>query len=306
MIVLIGGTGFLGKHLCELLHKNKVSSVTFSRNPDQDFLSQYAPSIIAYSLENGIDAVHEEIFAKATAIIYLASQSFPGTHSYDINNELQGNISDVVSTLSSAVAVNPNIDIKFISSGGTVYGPGFDAPISEKAKTNPITPYAFGKISSESYIRYLANTSGCTYTIFRVSNPVGRWHKNPEQGFIGASLQRVLDDQPIFLYGDGSVIRDYIDAGEVAEAILMSINNPSASKNKTWNVGSGKGYSLMELIKLFKVIVKPEISIKCLPHRGIDLPYNVLDCSLIEKELGWVANKDIKFIMNSVWERLAG
>lgn len=303
MIVLIGGTGFLGKHLCELLHKNEVPAVTFSRSPDQDFLREYAPSIQGYSIVDGIEEFHKDVFSKATSIVYLASQSFPGVDSYDVSNELYGNIADVISVLSSAVSVNPKIDIKYLSSGGTVYGPKFTVPIAENAATNPITPYAFGKISVENYIRYLANTSGCTYTIFRVSNPVGRWHKNPEQGFIGASLKRLATGEPICLFGDGSVVRDYVDADEVAESILMSLQNAQASKNKTWNVGSGEGHSLAELISIIEKITESKIEVNRLPHRNVDLPYNVLDCSLIKRELGWSANKNIDCIIKDVWER---
>lgn len=304
MIVLIGGTGFLGKHLCELLHKKGVTAVTFSRNPDREFLAKYAPSIAAYRLVDGLEEEHRAIFSKATSIIYLASQSFPGTDAYDVGKELYGNLSDLVNILSEAVSINPSLDIKFLSSGGTVYGPNFASPISEQSITNPITPYAFGKISAENYIRYLANTSDAVYTILRVSNPVGRWHKNPEQGFIGASLKKLVLNEPICIYGDGRVVRDYVDADEVAESILMSLEDPVASRNKTWNVGSGKGYSLNQLIEKIEFITDSKLQIKTLPARAVDLPYNVLDCSKINKELNWHARKDIDFIIKNVWDRV--
>ncbi len=301
MIILIGGTGFIGKHLCTLLHGKSLPAVTFSRNPDSSFLNTHAPSIKGFELTDNFDTEHANIIKQASTIIYLASESIPSLAQHDISKEISTNIASATNILGRVAAINSRINIIYLSSGGTVYGPNHSKPIPETAGTNPITPYAFGKVAIEQYIKYLSNTTNVTHTIFRASNPVGKWHSNPQQGFIGASLNRLRNGQTIKIYGDGLVIRDYLDADELSEAILKSIESPERSKNKLWNIGSGKGYCLNELSDIIQKVTQKEINIERLQERPVDLSYNVLDCSLIKKELNWQTSLNIEQIIENSW-----
>ena len=110
--------------------------------------------------------------------------------------------------------------IVFVSSGGTIYGPSAQIPISETAPTDPITAYGVGKLAIEKYLALYEHLFGLDYRILRVANPFGPFQiplKN--QGVIAALISRALKNEPIEIWGDGSVVRDYIYVDDVVAAL---------------------------------------------------------------------------------------
>ena len=303
MITLIGGTGFIGKHLAIHLHREGVLAATFSRQPDIKFLDTHAPSIKAFNLYQSFETDFIETVENSSSLVFLASTSFPSLKIYNFKDEFKKNTVNYIEILEKVIKINPSIHILFLSSGGTVYGPNHSQPIIENSPTNPTTPYAFSKIVLENYIRFLTNTTDTSYTILRTSNPIGIWHRNPRQGFIGASLENLAQNVPIKIFGNGETIRDYIDADDVAKVLLICIKNHKKSKNKLWNVGSGYGHSLNEVASVIQKVTENNLPIERLPARNSDLAYNVLNCASIKGELGWEANADINEIIKKIWQQ---
>ena len=301
MIISIGGTGFVGKHFSILLHQKGVENISLSRQPDHLFISRHAPSASAISISALDDPQTKERLATAHTMVYLASTSIPGASANSIQSELTLNVEPAIATISKILAINPQMRIVFVSSGGTVYGPSHTSPIGESQASNPCTPYAYGKITIENYLQYMANTSPMSYTILRASNPVGKWHLNKKQGFIDTAIECIQEQKPVTLFGDGSTIRDYLDADELAEAIFLSVHHADRSRNQIFNVGSGTGTSLNQIIELIQQLSPHSFDVERLPSRANDLPYNVLDCSKIEQVLGWRARQDVKAIIAKAW-----
>ncbi len=302
MVILIGGTGFIGKHIGIGLHKKGIKAISFSRNPDLRFLEEYAPSIIGEKISEFYETSQITNLKTATSLIYLASNSVPSTVNNNVELEYKKNVMPAMRVFDYITNITPTIRIVYLSSGGTVYGSGHCSPIGEGEELNPNTPYAYGKIAIENYLRLLGNLKGLSYSIVRASNPVGRWHSNPEQGFIGAAIARIEAKLPIVIYGTGETVRDYVDADELANAMLRLALNCKASAGLIVNVGSGIGTSLNEIVEVLKVISGVNICVNYKPSRGTDLLYSVLDCNKIQEETGWSAKKGITELVESIWE----
>lgn len=304
MIIQIGGTGFIGKHLCCALQARELSSVTFSRNPDNAFLQNHTPSIVSEKIENLASPSAMDWIEQATTLVYLASSSTPATLENTALREFESSISAAIKLVDFVLNINPSIHIIYISSGGTIYGSGHKQPILEESQLNPTTPYAFGKVTIENFLRMRASKSELKYTILRPSNPVGRFHKNVKQGIVGAALDCIKNKKTLTVFGDGESTRDYVDADELANGIISAALNPSDSINKTWNIGSGQPTTINQIIQDLNIITQEKLRVDYKPARHSDIDYNVLDCKKIEKDLGWRASLGIKEILRNQWDFL--
>jgi UDP-glucose 4-epimerase len=124
------------------------------------------------------------------------------------------------------------------------------------------------------------------YRIARGGNPYGEGQDpNRGQGFISYGLAQLAQDKEIVIWGDGNVVRDFIYIGDFAEA-LVSMSDDS-SPYRLYNVASGVGTSLNELLALFKSVTGIKPKVKYNTGRNADVPYNSLEITRIEKNLHW-------------------
>ncbi len=174
--------------------------------------------------------------------------------------------------------------IVFVSSGGTVYGVPKSIPISEIHPRQPICSYGITKKTIEDYLYMFNYLYGLDYNVFRLSNPYGE-RQNPlyAQGVIPVFLKKILLNEEIVIWGDGSVRRDYIYIKDAIIPLVKSLNHNS--NNKVFNLGSGKGYSVNELLEMIKDITKAGAKVKYTEGRKLDVPVSVLDISLLKKEM---------------------
>jgi len=104
-------------------------------------------------------------------------------------------------------------------------------------------------------------------------------------------IDKQKNNQPIQIYGDGHTIRDYIYIDDVTEALLCAIPK---NKSKVFNIGTGIGYSINELINILSRLSNNTLNIQYLPKRSVDINKNILDVTHAYKELGWKAKIDIE------------
>jgi UDP-glucose 4-epimerase len=288
MLVLVGGNGFLGRHLTVRAHEAGIPAGVVSRTPDSQFIATYAPSAISLALPDFEGRTGEELLLeRATALIYLASHSVPGSNVENPSLEIPGNVEPAFSTFLRVGRLRPDLPIVFLSSGGTVYGRTDLAPIPETAPLRPISPYGLGKVIIEQCLRFCGETAGQRYFILRASNALGRWHRNPEQGLAMAVLRAISSGTPLNIYGDGTAVRDYIDADDIADAIITVV--AAAPKSDVWNVSSGIGYSVLDVVDMIERVVgkRPEITFST--NRKVDVSSAVLDPSKMLRDFGWKA-----------------
>lgn len=226
--------------------------------------------IYDYILKNNIDTV-----------IHLVSMLIPSSTELDFKRELNEVINPTF-CLIDLIKCNSNVRFIYFSSGGAIYGNSTCGIFSEHMKCNPVTLYGLGKLFIENYIITAACSSELHYLIIRPSNPYGRFQKTDgRQGVIAASVGRLLKGEKIQVWGDGSVVRDYIFIDDLC-SITLSLLKLNV-KNEIINVGSGGGYSVSDIVKMIvKSFGVPDSFIEYLPARKIDVQVAVLDISKLK------------------------
>lgn len=250
-VVIFGGNGFIGRHLVKGLSENKADEIyVFDRFSDSDTKEK--------TIFDNIDNVHpvhgdffnrnevNEVLKDTVYVFHLISTTNPVT-SYkdplvDIDTNVRGSIE-----LFQACAENKVKRIVFLSSGGTVYGEIDSEKISELAIPRPFSPYGIGKLTIEHYLNYFFRSYGTEYTVYRVANPYGPGQNiEGKQGVIPIFINQFLKNGSVKIYGDGSMTRDYIYIDDVIQMILRSFRSSDA--NGVYNLGSGKGASINEIV----------------------------------------------------------
>jgi UDP-glucose 4-epimerase len=296
LILVLGGNGFIGRHFRDIA-RAKTPLTIVRRDPDAAFVtlseSETALSAEAFAGEQGDDAIR-----RATAVIYLSTASVPGTFEANPWREIPANVEPAVQFFDRCAALNPQARIIMTSSGGTIYGSHHTAPISEDAAACPISAYAMGKQMVEEGLAYLGRSRSLRYTILRLSNPVGRHHNNPRQGLVPVALRAVRSGVPLQLFGDEN-IRDYVDADEVAEALLLAALD-DRKESLLLNIGSGVGHSVADVISLVGDVAGAHVPCVLKPRRPQDVPYVVLDCARAQEALGWRARLSLRDSIASV------
>jgi UDP-glucose 4-epimerase len=127
---------------------------------------------------------------------------------------------------------------------------------------------------------------GMDYCILRVANPYGeRQRLTGSQGVVTFFLHKALENEPVEIWGDGSVVRDYLYILDVIDALRHAMN--FAGEPRIFNIGSGAGKRLNEIIEAIEQLLGRPIERRYLPARPFDVPINVLDTTLAHKHLGW-------------------
>lgn len=176
--------------------------------------------------------------------------------------------------------------IIFFSSGGTVYGIPEYTPIKEEHPNDPVCSYGIQKLAIEKYLKLYRHLWGLDYGIMRISNPFGeRQRPHASQGAAVVFLYKVLKGEPIEIWGDGSVTRDYLYVKDVAGAVLKLLNYKGGER--IFNIGSGRGLNLLQLIEAIEEVTGKKADVRFTPSRSFDVPVNVLDTARAEKELLW-------------------
>jgi UDP-glucose 4-epimerase len=137
--------------------------------------------------------------------------------------------------------------------------------------------------------------------IVRPSNPYGKGQKsNSKQGLIAVALGKILNNKPIEIWGDGSVIRDYLHINDLCLAIKKIILNESW--DKIYNIGSGKGISINKIISIIEEITKKKLEINYLPSSAVDVSINILDISKINSDNGWKPQIELREGIEELWK----
>lgn len=284
--LVLGGAGFIGRHLCRAL------TVAGHRVTACDLPSSDATG---WPLIDGVNWLACDLadtaslaapLAGADAIFHLVSTTIPKTSNDDPHADLQGNVAATLRLLDAAVRLPRPPRVVFVSSGGTVYGVPRTVPIPEDHPTDPLCAYGVGKLAIEKYLALYGHLHGLDYRILRTANPYGPGQiPGRGQGVIPVFLFRALRGEPLEIWGDGSVVRDYFHVDDLCAALLAALGYRGAER--IFNIGSGRGCSLNELIAAIGRLLGRDVACRYLPGRSCDVPVNVLDISRAATHLGW-------------------
>jgi UDP-glucose 4-epimerase len=301
--LVLGGAGFLGSHLSEALLTEGHNVKIFQRpNAKLDRLKDL-PSLSGVEWIEGdfLNQVDIENALNGCDIVYhLISTTLPKSSNdapiYDVETNLIGTLQ-----LLNLICKKNIKKIIFISSGGTVYGLAKKVPIEESHPTEPNCAYGINKLAIEKYLAMYHALYGLEYSILRLANPYGeRQCVTSAQGVITTFLHKVLNNETIEIWGDGKVIRDYIYVSDVIDALLKvkSLTSPT----RVFNIGSGQGKSINDLIDAIENLVGKKLSCKYLAKRSFDVPENVLDISNAIQCLKWQPKVSFSQGLERTWE----
>jgi UDP-glucose 4-epimerase len=175
----------------------------------------------------------------------------------------------------------------FLSSGGTVYGQPLVIPTPETAPTEPITAYGINKLVIEQYLSLYDYLYDLDYRVLRVTNPFGPFQTPLKgQGVIAALISRALKKEPMEIWGDGMVVRDFIFVDDVMDALLAAAKDQSDAR--IFNIGSGQGHSLREVIAVIEHLLGDKLDVRFTAGRAIDVPVSIVAIDRARDVLGWV------------------
>ena len=282
-ILILGGAGFIGTNLTFTLAREKNNTITLFDKEFIDFshitkLGFGNISIVKGSFDLESDFV--KITAHQDVVYHLVSTTVPTTSNQKIAEELMANVVTTSKFLDACVK-NKVKKVMFLSSGGTVYGKEKVVPLNEDTTTNPISSYGIQKITIEKLLYLYQYLYGLDYRVVRLANPYGPYQRpNGVLGAVTTFTYKALKHEAITVYGDGSVVRDFLFIDDAVRGILNILN--SNNQNRVFNLGSGKGTSIKEVIETIQEALDLEIDIQYVPGRKVDVPINILDIGLYE------------------------
>jgi len=282
-ILVIGGCGFIGSHIVEALALRHDEVVVFDRASSK--FEEGSPSAQYVRGELGNRGELETVIASGfDVVIHLVSSTIPQTSNDDPIFDVQMNLVESLALFDLCVKRHVR-KLVFISSGGTVYGIPNTLPVPEDHPTDPICSYGIVKLAIEKYLQFYHRLYGLEYVILRVSNPYGiRQDPIGAQGVVPVFIWKIICGEQIKVWGDGSVVRDFISVRDVARLCGDVVRGTTSG---TFNVGSGNGTSINELLTLMGEVLGLKPSVQRLEHRKFDVPSIILDCSRARTAFGW-------------------
>lgn len=281
-VLVIGGCGFIGSHIVDQLLALGHSVRVFDRQMER--LRTPLPEVEYILGSFGDHMAVIDALAGVDAVMHLVSTTFPGTADLNPTIDVQDNLVGTLGLLDAMVGLGV-ARILFLSSGGTVYGPPDIVPIPESHPLRPINSYGIVKTAIEHYLDMYRRTRGLSTIAIRASNPYGpRQAHTGVQGVISTYLSRIREGQPLEVWGDGSVVRDYLHVSDLAELCALAV---ASDKVGAYNAGSGQGTSIREIIDILSAVTGTPIEPVYKPGRAIDVARSILDVSRARADFGW-------------------
>jgi len=328
-VLVTGGTGYIGSHTVVELQKEgfEVVIVDNLSNSSIDVLTGIEKiSGIRPDFEN-VDCVDylsmDRMFEKHSdieAIIHFAASKAVGE---SVEKPLMYYRNNLVSLI-NILQLMPNHHVKNLvfSSSCTVYGQPDVLPVTESAPIKPaLSPYGNTKQIGEQIIRDTIHSNPCYQsTILRYFNPIGA-HPSAEIGelpngvpnnllpFVTQTAMGLRKQLQVFGNDyntpDGSCIRDYIHVVDLAKAHVLAvkrmISKQSKSQVETFNLGTGRGLSVLEIIDTFEKVNGVKVPFRIVPRREGDIEKVWADPSHANNELGWKATETVEDTLKSAW-----
>ena len=293
-IMILGAAGFIGTNLAVRFLKQNKKVILFDKPGMKytDIVEEAIKTEKACCIEGSFTEMGKEngwkdftsSLEKVDTVYHLISTTCPTNSNQNAAIEMEDNVISTIYFLNACVDAKIK-KVVFLSSGGTVYGKEHKGICRENEEAFPITMYGIQKLCIEKILYLYESMYNLDYRIIRLANPYGPYQRpNGIQGVVTTFLWRTLHKMPIEVYGDGSVVRDYI---YIEDAIDGIINIAEKSGNyKLYNLGCGIGYTINDVIKTIENVtgIVPNIVMK--PGRKVDVPVNILDISRYQNDYG--------------------
>jgi UDP-glucose 4-epimerase len=249
-ILVTGGAGFIGTHLCRRLLRegHQVVVVDNESNGSRESVPAQAEFVLGDVTRP--DEI-EPVFARGLdAICHIAGQVSIGKSFLDPVADLRTNVEGTINVLQ--MCVKYRIPRLIYASSMTLYGNGGKVPTPESERANPDSYYGITKYAAERYVHGTAERPDLGFDLkvtslrmFSVYGP-GQSFENPYQGVLGIFLGNLMRGEPITIFGDGKQTRDFVFVGDVVDGWMQALNTPETAGG-VFNLGSGRSLSINEL-----------------------------------------------------------
>ena len=312
-ILVTGGAGYIGSHVCKVLQKKKFKVIVFDNLSSGKKKFVKWGKFIKGDLTNLNQIKNLIRKTKPDAVIHLAGKISVEESEKEIFDYFKNNFLSTLNLL-EAMKVNGIKKIVFSSTAG-VYGSQKKMPITEKASINPLNIYSKTKFFSEELIKDYNRIHGINFFILRYFNAagsdfeseIGEFHE-PETHLIPLAIEALLKNKKFKVFGrnyntyDKTAVRDYIHVNDLASAHILALKKINKkNKSKVLNLGSEKGTSVLEILSLLEKSKNTKIKKKFLKKRKGDLPKLISSSKLANKILGWKAKIGKKDIIDSAY-----
>lgn len=291
-ILITGGAGFIGSHiLAQLQGRRDMDVVVF------DNLSSGSKEHVPAGMELVEGDVCDEAAVDALfadhhfdAVVHLAAQTMvPFSVDHPVE-DCQINLEGVLHVL-EACRTHGTGHILF-SSSAAVYGDNLHIPLKETERLVPTSPYGITKMTTEHYLRVYHELYGMDATVFRFANVYGeRQGEKGEGGVVSIFCKLLSQRQGITVFGDGNQTRDFVYAGDIAQAIIRAL---PLKGYHTMNVSTGQETSINDLIRSFEKAVGYTVPVQYTAPRTGDILRSVLSNEALKRDLGFVPEMDLE------------
>jgi UDP-glucose 4-epimerase len=191
----------------------------------------------------------------------------------------------------------------YISSGGAMYGDPEYLPMDEAHPANPISPYAVSKQTGEHYVRLYGLEHGLRWVSLRYANIYGpRQDACGEAGVVATFCQNLLDGIAPEVHWDGQQTRDFVYVGDCARANLLALD---LGDGQAYNLGTGQATSINVIYRTLTEVAGLDLAPRRGPRRPGDVRHCYLDCSKVQRELGWRAETGLREGLERTWRHFS-
>ncbi len=283
-ILVTGGAGFIGSHLVDAYvnHGHRVTVLDDLSSGKEDQVHPKARFVRRDILDPQIAALFRD--ERFDVVNHHAAQISVTRSVADPVGDAQANILGSLNLLQSAVASGVRKFI-FASTGGAIYGEQETFPADERHPCRPLSPYGISKLCVEQYLQFYRKTHGLESIVFRYSNVFGpRQDPHGEAGVIAIFCQKLLDQTPPVIFGDGDQTRDFLAVQDAVQANLLALEHPC---NDVYNIGTGVETTVNRLVDLLAPRAARPLSPQYHPPRPGEQKRSVLDASKFRAHCGW-------------------
>ena len=309
-ILITGGLGYIGYFTIKELVKNKKNDLividNLSNNQNLRKFKNFNIKIIKsdYGSRNTIERIFKK---KIDIVIHLASFKKVQESLINPKKYFKNNVIKTKKLLKACLKYK--IDKIIFASSASIYGKQSKIKVKEHYLPNPLSPYAKNKIDIENYLKKLGKQKKINFVILRYFNIAGSdYYKNSVKlikinNFIHKSVKLLKSGKKVPIYGhnyntkDGTTLRDYIFVNDVAKINLKIVDNFNKVKNNIFNIGSGKGKTLLEVVKNIKI---KNTKIKYYARKIGDIEAIRADNSKIKKYFKTIRYSSLTKIINSL------
>ena len=290
--LVTGGAGFIGSHVADLFLANGweatvVDDLSSGKRenlpPDAKFheIGIFSPELVRLVSEQRFEV-----------IAHLAGQIDVRKSVADPIGDATTNILGTINLMEALRATDGKSRVVFTSTGGVLYGDFNTPPNLETYPKDPESPYAIAKLSTELYLAYYGRVHNMESAAVRFGNVYGpRQDPHGEAGVVAIFCGRILNNRPLTIFGDGLQTRDYVYVGDVARAVYLAATMPLPEKERldarAFNIGTGKGTSVIEIAKLLQDTAGSNVPVEFAPHRPGEQQESFVNADKARKVLGW-------------------